>query len=144
MLAGGGITGWPYGLADRVRFYELDALNHVNNVAFLRWFESIRVSYVQDYGLSRYKPEDPQLVVRRQCADYLAPMLQNESYIVTARTRLIKASSLLMDYAVYSGGVLKAEGDAVIISVEQDGKTRRTHNAEARARIIAEDGAEEA
>ena len=29
---------WTYGQADRVRFYELDALNHVNNTAYLRWF----------------------------------------------------------------------------------------------------------
>ena len=35
-----GITSWPYGYADCVRFHELDALNHVNNVVFLTWFET--------------------------------------------------------------------------------------------------------
>ena len=143
-LSDHGLGGWPYGYADQVRFYELDALNHVNNVAFLRWFETLRVRYVQDYALTSYShgAHDPQLVVRHQSADYLAPIVQNEIYIVTARTRLIKPSSFVMDYAVHSGGTLRATGDAVVVSLTQDGRARRAHNAEAVARMIERDGAE--
>ena len=137
-----GITGWPYGMADQVRFHELDALAHVNNVAYLRWFETLRVRYIQAYGMTSYTPDDPQLVVRAQSADYLAPMFQDEHYVVTTRARLLKTSSLIMDYAVFSGGVIKATGDAVIISLEQDGKTRRHHYAAAREAIIARDAPE--
>ncbi|NNE78896.1 MAG: acyl-CoA thioesterase [Silicimonas sp.] len=127
-----------------MRFCELDALNHVNNVEYLRWFETIRVRYVQDYGLTSYGVDDPQLVVRRQTADYFQPMFQDDTYILTTRTRLIKASSLIMEYAIHSGGALKAIGEAVVVSLEQDGKTRRAHYPKARAEIIARDGAEEA
>ncbi len=136
-----GITGWNWGFADQVRFYELDALNHVNNVVFLKWFETARVRYVQDLGLTSYGPGDPQLVIRHQTADYFAPMHQNESYVVTARTSSIKSSSLVMDYAAYAEGECRASGSAVLVSLEQDGKTRRPHVAEAVARIIEEDGA---
>ncbi len=138
-LGAQGISGWSYGLADQVRFHELDALAHVNNVAYLRWFETIRVRYIQAYRMTTYSNDDPQIVVRAQSADYLAPMFQDEHYIVATRTRLLKRSSLVMEYAVYSGGVTKATGDAVIISLQQDGKTRRDHNAEARELIIARD-----
>ena len=137
-----GIAGWPYGMADQVRFHELDALAHVNNVAYLRWFETLRVRYIQAYGMTSYTSEDPQLVVRAQSADYLAPMFQDEHYIVTTRARLLKTSSLIMDYAVFSGGAIKATGDAVIISLEQDGKTRRPHYTAARDTIIARDAPE--
>ena len=88
-LAEAGLSEFSFGYRDRVRFYELDALNHVNNVVFLRWFETIRVAYFQDYGFSKYGPEDPMLVVRRATADFLAPAHQNDEYIVAARTRVI-------------------------------------------------------
>ena len=139
-----GLTNWPFGYRDRVRFYELDALNHVNNVVFLRWFETIRVSYLQGYGLTDYThtDADPELVVRHLSADYLSPMFQGEDYVVTARTRLIKPSSFIMDYAVHAGGTLRATGDAVVVSVELDGKTRRPHKTEALERIVKLDGPE--
>ena len=139
-----GITGWSYGLFDQVRFYELDALAHVNNVAYLRWFETIRVRYIQHYGLTSYTDADPQLVVRAQTADYLAPMFQDQHYVVAARTRLLKATSFIMEYAVYAGDRVTAKGDAVCISLEQDAKTRRPHYPEALARIRAADAPEEA
>jgi len=142
-LAALGITGFTYGMADQVRFYELDALAHVNNVAYLRWFETLRVRYVQAYGLTTYSTAtDPQLVVRAQSADYLAPMFQDEPYIVATRTRLLKSSSLVMDYAVFSDKTVKSTGNAVLISLEQDGKTRRPFTDDVVARIIERDAPE--
>ena len=145
-LTAAGLTGWPFGYRDRVRFHELDALNHVNNVIFLRWFETIRVAYVKAYGLTSYShgADDPQLVVRHASADYLAPMYQDESYLLTARTTLIKPSSFVMDYAVHVEGALRATGKAVVVSLEQDGRTRRPHRPDATRRMIARDGAETA
>ena len=34
---------WRFGMADRVRFTEIDALNHANHTTYLRWFEMLRV-----------------------------------------------------------------------------------------------------
>ncbi len=140
-LARAGLDGFAYGYRDRVRFYELDALNHVNNVVFLRWFETIRVAYVQDYGFTDYGPGDPMLVVRRVTADFLAPVRQNEEYVVAARTSVIKPSSFLMEYAVAVGDSLRATGGAVGISLENDGQTRRVHRAEAIEAAVVRDGA---
>ena len=141
-----GIHGWPYGYSDQVRFHELDPLNHVNNASYLSWFENVRVRYFQYYGLSSYGrgDDDPQIVVRQQSVDYLAPMFQDERYVVTARTRLLKTSSLIMDYAVHSGGAVRASGSAVLVSLEQDGTARRPHKDAAIKRILATDGAERA
>ena len=143
-LSAAGAEGWHYGYADKVRFYELDALNHVNNVAFLRWFETIRVAYVQDYGLTSYAEDDPQIVVRHQSADYLAPMFQNETYVVVARTKLLKPTSLIMEYAVYSDGKPRATGDAVIISLNTNGIGRRPHKPAAIEKILKNDAPENA
>ena len=138
-----GITGWAYGYADKVRFHELDALNHVNNAVYLRWFETIRVAYLQDYGFTSYShtENDPQLVVRAQSIDYLAPMLHNETYILTTKTRLIKPSSFIMDYAVISEGQARATGTTVMVSLTQNGSARRPHKTDAIKSVVAQDGA---
>jgi len=143
VLAALGIDGWAYGYTDRVRFCELDALNHVNNVEFLRWFETIRVAYVVDYGFTSYNgADDPMLVVRRVTADYHAPVFQHEDYTVTARTRSLKSSSFIMDYAIFSDGSLRATGEAVVISLENDGRTRKTHKPGAVEAVLTRDNAE--
>lgn len=138
-----GIEGWPYGMADQVRFYELDALAHVNNVAYLRWFETLRVRYIQEYGLTAYTEDDPQMVVRAQSADYLAPMFQDQHYVVATRTKLLKSSSMVMEYAVFAEDRITATGEAVVISLQQDGKTRRPHAPEAVQKIIETDAPEQ-
>jgi acyl-CoA thioester hydrolase len=53
---------WAFGLADRVRFAEIDALGHVNNTAYLTWFESFRLPYLKARGVTDYGPESPRLV----------------------------------------------------------------------------------
>lgn len=139
-----GVTGWPFGLADRVRFAELDPLNHVNNVVLFTWFENARIPYMIERGLSNYShtDDDPQLVVRHQSADYLAPLHQDEAYFVTARTRLLKPTSFIMEHAVIVEGETRVTGEVVMISLTHDGTARREHKAEAVQNIIKLDGAE--
>ena len=66
-----GLTDWPFGMRDVVRFSELDPLNHVNNAAYLSWFETARIGYIMEYGLTgmTHTEADPQIVFRRQVVD---------------------------------------------------------------------------
>jgi acyl-CoA thioester hydrolase len=134
-----GIADWPFGYRDRVRFSELDPLNHVNNAAYLSWFETARIGYLLRYGLSgmTHSEADPQIVVRRQLVDYLAPVLFGETYIVAMRSTRIKPSSLVMDYAVYVDGRIRATGETVIVSLTPDGRARQPFRPEA-VRLMAE------
>ena len=111
---------WRYGMADRVRFSELDALNHVNHTACLRWFESLRLPYCRDYGISRYDDTSPELVLMSVEARYHAPMFASEDYVVTARTVSFRRSSFRMEYAVFAPD-LRTEGAALVVLLERDG-----------------------
>lgn len=120
-----GVPGrWSFGYADQVRFAELDALNHVNNVAYLSWFETARVRYFQAWGLSEYRPHDPQIVVRAQTAEYLSPMLRETPYIIATRTIAYRRTSFTMEYICFAQGV-KATGTSVLVTLEHDGVTKR-------------------
>jgi len=132
---------WTYGLMDKVRFYELDALGHVNNVSYLKWFETLRIPYLRDYGLTEFRPEDAQFVVIANAARYLAPMFLGESYVVTGRTASFRTTSFRMEYGVFRDGQLCASGEAVMVSLERDGVTKRPLAETAKAAFVARDGA---
>ena len=136
-----GIDGpWPLGRADRVRFHELDALNHANNAAYVAWVETFRVTYAIRYGLAYYAPDAPLLLVKSAEYDYRRPLLLNDDYVVTGRTVSLRRTSFVMDYAVYSDG-LAATARAVHVLFEADGTTRRAIPDDIRTRMIEADGA---
>ncbi|WP_039018022.1 acyl-CoA thioesterase [Halocynthiibacter namhaensis] len=133
---------WPYGMADRVHFHELDSLNHVNNVVYFAWFENVRVAYMREWGLSTYQPGDdnPRLVVKSVSADYIREMHMGESYLVTARTKAFRNTSFTMEYALWSDG-LRATGEAVVVCLEPDGQGKRPLSEDLKQRFILLDGA---
>jgi acyl-CoA thioester hydrolase len=131
---------WPLAIADRVRFSELDPLNHVNNTAYLGWFQAIRIRYFHDWDISHYRPGDPRLVIRRAEVDYLREMRMGEDYILTARTVSFRNTSFTMDYALWAGD-LRATGSAVVVMLEPDGSAKRPLPEALRRRFVDIDGA---
>lgn len=111
---------WPLAIADRVRFSELDPLNHVNNAAYISWFEGIRVRYFHEWDISHYRADDPRLVIRRAEVDYLREMRMGEDYILTARTVSFRNTSFTMEHALWAGD-LRATGSAVVVMLHPDG-----------------------
>lgn len=128
---------WPYGMADKVHFHELDSLNHVNNVVYFSWFETIRVRYMMDWGLSDYKAtsDNPRLVVKSVSADYRREMHMGEDYLVTTRTKAFRNTSFTMEYGLWCGD-LRATGEAVIVVLEPDGSAKRPLPASLKQRFI--------
>ncbi len=119
-LAARGLPG-QVGWADSVRFAELDPLGHVNNVAYLAWFEAVRVRYLLTFGLTAYGPDDPGFVVRRLDADYLAEMKLHDDYVVTAATTRTGRTSFDQSYEVHADGAVTATGTCTVVMV-RDGR----------------------
>lgn len=123
-LTAAGIEGWPFAVAGKVSFGELDPLNHVNNTAYLRWFESIRVDYAQAWGIRDYAAgEGPRLVVRSLDCHYRKEMHLGERYVVTCRTTAFRRTSYTQEYAVLAPD-LRATGSAVVVMLAPDGSGR--------------------
>lgn len=144
LRAAGVPAPWSFGHQDRVRFYELDALGHVNNTAYLRWFETLRVEWFGSRNLSFYGPEDPTFVLKSVMCTYHAPMFLHDTYIVAARAESFRNSSFTKTYAVFSNGKLTAEGRAVVVMTDKAGTTKVPLSDEMRQTLIEMDGAEDA
>ena len=113
--------GWHYGIADQVRFGELDALGHVNNTAYLRWFENVRIRYFHDYGLADCNETPPRIVLKSTSVTFHKEMLLHEAYIITGRTHSFRTTSFRMEYAIWAKD-LRATGDAVLVWLNHDGQ----------------------
>ena len=113
-------------MADQVRFSEIDALNHVNNVAYLVWFESLRVAWFRHIGLTTYEDPvtDPRIVIRRGEIDWLAEVRAHQTYIVTCRCLSFRTTSFTLDQGVWVEGRLCARLRSVVVLLHPDGSGR--------------------
>ncbi|MDG4647644.1 thioesterase family protein [Roseibacterium sp. SDUM158017] len=137
---------WAFGLADRVRFAEIDALGHVNNTAYLTWFESFRLPYLEARGITDYGPDSPRLVLKRTSCDYHAELFVGMDYVVTGRTRAFRRTSFTMEFAVWlpdEGGTarLTTTGEAVVVLLARDGAGRHPIPPAGRQAFLDLDGA---
>ena len=115
---------WPYAIADRVRFGEIDMLGHVNHAAYLAWFEKARTSYLEHAGLTRYRLEsDPRIVVRSGDIHWKKEMRRDETYIVTARASAYRTSSFTIEAEIWSGD-LRASFTCICVTLTPDGAAK--------------------
>ena len=135
---------WSYGTADRVRFGEIDALHHVNHTAYLRWFETFRISYLRDYGLSDYGPDSPRIVLKSITAEFIKEMVFGQDYMVTGRTTSFRTTSWVMDYAVWTDQGLQATGSSVLVQLDAATGGKKPLSDEVISTFIARDGATKA
>lgn len=141
-LRGMGIPApWTFGLADRVRFGELDAIGHVNHTAYLRWYESFRLPFLKARHVTDYGPASPRLVLREVQCRYIAEMGLGEDYIVTGRVSRFRNTSFTMEFAVWRDGDCTAEGSAVVVLLNRDAPGRSPIPEAGKAAFLAEDGA---
>ena len=74
------------------------------------------------YGVPLTGRDALMVVLRQVQVDYLGEMKLDDDYIVTGRTTVLRNSSFVMEYAVWSGGALRTTSSAVLVMVNEEGK----------------------
>lgn len=140
-LAHGLSAPQPLAIADRVRFSELDTQNHVNNKAYMDWFERARVEHMfQVWRRFFVDLPRPRVAVHSATIRYMKEMKENESYIVTSRAESFRTSSIVLDQQIWSGD-LRATLKLVAVMQTPDGKGRYPVPEALRAHMIEVEGA---
>ena len=104
-----------YDHVERVRFGDLDAMRHLNNVVYLRYFETARIRFITELLPGDHRPTDPEAddtaMIFAQChIDYRSPVHYDEELHVVLTIGEIKRSSFRMDFRMHVGDRLAAEG----------------------------------
>jgi acyl-CoA thioester hydrolase len=114
---------WPFSFVDRVRFGHLDAMRHLNNVEYLRFFETARIAYITDLVPS-HKPAEPEGdwgVIFAEChINYRSPAFFDEPIRTHLRPSNLRRSSFRMEFRMTSenDGRLLAEGWGALVGYD--------------------------
>ena len=120
-------AGAPFSYVERVRFGDLDAMQHMNNVEFLRFFETARIEYLR--GLfPDHQPTRRQEFgfIFAECRiSYRAPAFYDDSIRTTIRPGEVRRSSLRLEFEMHVDERLVAEGYGVLVGYDyQEGRSR--------------------
>jgi acyl-CoA thioester hydrolase len=74
----------PYSMTVTVGPEHIDLLDHVNNIAYLKWFQDIAIAHWRSVAPEEFRAS-AIWVVRRHEIDYLKPAFMNEELRVTTR-----------------------------------------------------------
>lgn len=114
------LRGYPVVHVQPVAWGDMDAFDHVNNVAYYRYAESARISYFRQIGLTKNRSDLLTILASSSC-QYLAPVSFPDTLLIGVRVKHIGNTSLVFEYEFVSFIQNKtvARGEAVIVRTDQ-------------------------
>jgi len=105
-----------------VRWGDMDALGHVNNTHFFRWFEEARIALFEDIGLQSASPSGVGPILASTTCDFVLPVTWPETVAVTAFIERIGTTSFTMRHVAsrISDGAVVGRGIGVVVLVDYD------------------------
>jgi acyl-CoA thioester hydrolase len=129
---------------ERVRFGDLDAMRHLNNVSFLRYFETARILYLRELSPGHDPAQGGEAfgMVLAEChIDYRSPVLFDEHVTTACAIADVRRSSFKVTFEMRVGDRLAAEGYGVLVGFDYAGQRAAPLPEALRERLEAEAGA---
>ena len=128
---------------ERVRFGDLDAMRHLNNVVFLRYFETARIGYLRH--LVHHDPANPEssgfgLIFAECHIAYRSPVHFDDSLEVHCGIADVRRSSFKVTFEMKVGDRLAAEGEGVLVGFDYGAQRARPLPEALAARLREEAG----
>jgi acyl-CoA thioester hydrolase len=113
------LEGYPVNLEVPVAWGEMDAMGHVNNVVYFRYFESARIAYFEKMGLIDFMKQTGigPILATTSCR-FRIPLTYPDKVLIGAKVASVEEDRFVMHYLVVSGkhGKPAAEGEGVIVA----------------------------
>jgi acyl-CoA thioester hydrolase len=105
-----------------VRFRDMDAFAHVDNIVYYEYFEIARVAYLDRIGMPIPGPawHDFGWVIGSTCCRYKAAVVYPDTLSVGSRVGALSDDRVLMEYRVVSRqqGRVAVEGEALLVAYD--------------------------
>ena len=128
-----------FSLVQRVRFGDLDAMQHMNNVEFLRFFETARIDYLRSIAPDHAPTARRQFgFIFAEChIAYRAPAFYGDEIRTYVWPDELKRSSLRLGFEmrVESDGRVVADGWGTLVGYDYEAGEPRPIPSELRERI---------
>ena len=106
------------------RFYETDALGHINNIAITAWFEVLRVRLLESLG-SGSASVAKNWVLAALAMDYVDETFYGTDVSMRVTDASVGNKSLTIHCEMSQGGRLTVKGKAVLVHLDLETKETR-------------------
>lgn len=106
----------PVSISLPIQWGDQDAFGHVNNIHFLRWFESARIAYLLKCE-ARVSNDGIGPILAAVHCNYRRQLKFPDIVAVTASVRAIGNSSITLEHEVWSQRLdcVAAEGESIVV-----------------------------
>ncbi|MFB6348528.1 acyl-CoA thioesterase [Moraxella marmotae] len=113
------LRDYPVVHVQPVAWGDMDGFNHVNNVAYYRYAESARISYMRAIGFLQAR-EDLLTILAGSSMQYRRPVVYPDTLLVAVRIKHLGNTSVVQEYAIYSQAqqAVVATGEAAIVRTD--------------------------
>lgn len=135
--AGSAEDHWPIAITWPVAWGDQDAMSHVNNTVYLKWFETARIAYFDALGLTKgMHGTGVGPILATQSIDYKRPVAYPDTVTVQTRITHLGTTSFTMHFRIVSEALgLAAEGDGVCVMYDYARATKIAISEELRRAI---------
>ena len=105
------------------RFYETDALGHINNIAITAWFEVVRVRLLERIGSQDAAPTD--WVLASITMDYVDETFYGSDVEIGITEAVAGNSSLTVVCEMRQGNRVTVKGSAVLVHLDLATKNKK-------------------
>jgi len=133
----------PHTYACKVRWSDVDAYGHVNNVKYFEYYQEARIAFLATCGQTLLRSEGTeQFVVARLTVDYRRPMVfRLEPFPIDSWVTRIGRSSYDVQSQIRDGDEVLSRATAVLVGYDVEGsQTRPLTDAERKALTAAMTG----
>ena len=115
---------------------DMDAFGHVNNVAYYRYIENARISYLDRLGIFEYPI---YIVVASSSCKYLSPVIYPDILDISVKIEEIRTSGFKMSYILWSQQQHKiiAQAETIIVCINKDNGVKIPLPSHIKEKIIA-------
>lgn len=132
------LKNYPVVIEIPVAWGEMDSLQHVNNIIYFRYFESIRMAYFQKLDVWPLMEETGvgPILASTQCR-FRIPLTYPDTISGGGRVTSVAADRYVMEYKIVSHTYrqVAAEGEGLIVSYDYREKRKAPLPAEMKRRI---------
>ena len=100
------------------RFYETDALGHINNASIAAWFEVVRIRFLESLGQDGLAGAMDWILASLQI-DFVAETFYGTDVIASITGAKIGNSSLTVVCEMTQGDKITARGNAVLVNMDR-------------------------
>lgn len=133
------LAHYPVVIEIPVAWGEMDALGHVNNIVYFRYFENGRIAYFRRVGFVAAVNQEVGPILGSISCKFKYPITFPDTVSVGVRTLHIAEDRLVMEHCVVSHVAqrIAAQGEGVIVAYDYRAKRKTTLPVEIKQRIQA-------